>query len=187
MPADTDFIATHIIGETTLILRTPGLADAAGIRRIVRDSGVLDPNSAYCYLLLCRDFRDTCLVAVHDNEVVGFVTAYQPPQRPNVLFVWQIGVHPSQRQSGLARAMLRSLLSLPACRQISTLEATVTPSNHASRRLFQSLASALNVPFREENGFPATLFDAADHEAESHEAENLVRVGPWSSASLEHF
>lgn len=182
MPADTDFIATHIVGESTIILRTPSLDDAVGIHRIVRDSGTLDANSVYCYLLLCRDFCDSCLVAVRDSEAVGFVSAYLPPRRPETLFVWQIGVHSSMRRTGLARAMLRSLLILPACRQVNTLEATVTPSNHASRRLFQSLANAMDVPYSEDNGFPAASFEAADHEA-----ENLVRVGPWSSASLEHF
>jgi L-2,4-diaminobutyric acid acetyltransferase len=95
---------------------------------------------------LCRDFAETCVAAERDNRLVGFVTAYRPPRRPDAIFIWQIGVDLSVRRQGLGRQMLHYLLSLPACREIAFLEATVTPSNTASRRLFQSFAQELNLP-----------------------------------------
>src|SRR5699024_2622490 len=75
-----------------IIFRTPTVADGAGIWRIVQESGVLDLNSAYMYLLLSKDFADTCIVAERDNQLVGFATGYRPPKRPDSIFLWQIGI-----------------------------------------------------------------------------------------------
>src|SRR5690606_4540692 len=59
----------------------PTVADGAEMWRLVRESGVLDENSCYAYLLLCRHFDSTCLVARQAGDVVGFVAAYRPPNR----------------------------------------------------------------------------------------------------------
>jgi diaminobutyrate acetyltransferase len=82
-------------------LRSPTVDDGAAIWQLVRETGVLDENSAYAYLLLCRDFARTSLVAERDSQLAGFVTAYRPPQRLQMLFVWQISVSQSARRQGL--------------------------------------------------------------------------------------
>ena len=43
--------------------------------RVARDSGTLDLNTSYAYLLLARDFAQTSRIAVHDGAVVGFISA----------------------------------------------------------------------------------------------------------------
>lgn len=156
-------------------LRNPTVADAAKLWRLVRESGVLDENSCYAYLLLCEHFADTCVVALRDENVVGFVTAYRLPNRPEAVFVWQVGVDASARRQGLAQALLDHLLDLPACRGVRFLEATVTPSNRASRRLFESVARKRGVGCVWGRGFVA-----ADFGGPSHEDEELVRLGPFS-------
>ncbi|MCZ7618070.1 MAG: diaminobutyrate acetyltransferase [Myxococcota bacterium] len=156
-------------------LRSPGPQDAALLWRLVRDSGALDLNSPYCYLLVCSHFADTSLVAERNGSIVGFVAAYRPPTRPGAIFVWQIAVAASQRGAGLARRLLDTLVDRPAVRDAEELEATVTASNEASRRLFGGFARRLGVACREERGFAADLFpDGPD----AHEAEILLRIGP---------
>ena len=140
---------------------------------LVRHTGILDLNSPYCYLLLFKDFSDTCVIAERDDEVVGFMTAYRPPQDPDLIFVWQIGVREAARGKGLGTAMLLSLLERPACSEIRYLEATVTPSNHNSFRLFQSLARRLGTQFKSESGFEEEHFPEG-----GHEVEHLIRIGP---------
>lgn len=142
--------------------------------QLVESVGVLDRNSCYLYLLLCRDFADTCVIAESNRELAGFVTAYRPPSRPEVLFVWQVGVARAARRQGLAKRMLRKLLSLPACQDVRFLEATVTPSNAASRNLFELLADELGAARVWCNGFCSEQF-AIPHE---HEDELLIRIGP---------
>jgi L-2,4-diaminobutyric acid acetyltransferase len=147
---------------------------------LVHDSGVLDLNSRYAYLLLTRDFAETCVVAECEKEgdsgeaIVGFVSAYLRPQHPDTLFVWQVGVSADARRQGLGRRMLDHLLAREVCRRVRYLEATVSESNVASQRLFQSLARQISVPLEMSAGFDANLFGSA-----GHESEPLLRIGPF--------
>lgn len=154
-------------------LRPAALEDAPHIWRLVRDSGVLDENSCYLYLLLCRDFSATTIVAVRGDELAGFVTAYRPPERADVLFVWQIAVAESARKRGLALQMLQALVERCRRQGVRTVEATIAESNTASRRLFAALARDLNVPFQVRSGFRAADFQFAEHEDEP-----TICVGP---------
>ncbi len=156
-------------------LRCPTVDDGVAIWQLVRETGVLDENSAYAYLLLCRDFARTSLVAERDSQLAGFVTAYRPPQRPQVLFIWQIGVSQSARRQGLGLRLLSELVT--RCRDdasaIDFVEATVASSNSASRRLFDALAEQLGVPLRSAEGFTEEAFPPV-----GHEAEPLIQIGP---------
>lgn len=156
-----------------ITLRKPGVRDGAALWRLVRRSGTLEENSCYAYLLLSTHFSTTCVVAERDGEVVGFVAAYVPPTRPDVLFVWQIGVDVSARRRGLGKRLLKHLVTLRGAHGARFLEATVTPSNLPSRRLFTSFAEEIGVAFREQDGF-----SREDFGGESHEAERLLRIGP---------
>lgn len=159
-------------------IRTVAVTDAPAIWQLVNTSGALDVNSRYCYLLLCRDFGDTCLVACHDREVVGFLTAYRPPARQDCVFVWQVGVAEKMRGRRLATKLLHALIELPACQEVTYLEATVTPSNQASRRLFHSFAEQRSVECRVEPGFTSESFGNG-----GHEEEELFRLGPFTNLS----
>ena len=68
--------------KTGIIFRKPTLEDGAAIWHLVKTTGRLDLNSAYLYLLLARDFADTCVVAAEGERLVGFVSGYRPPGRP---------------------------------------------------------------------------------------------------------
>lgn len=136
----------------------------------------LDPNSPYKYLLFCRDFADTSAIVRVGGEPAGFVTGYRRPGT-DALFVWQIGVLDTFQKRGLARAMLEDLARRmrPRC---SYLEATVTPDNVGSRRLFEGLARRLGARFAEEELFGAELFP------EPHDPERLFRIGPIADDAI---
>lgn len=138
-------------------------------------TGRLDVNTRYTYLLLCSHFADTSLVATgrKERELVGFVMGYRPPPKDTSVFVWQIGVHPDYQGHGLGGRMLAALLARPACSGVEFLEATVTPSNLASERLFQKFAEQLGCGCLRTPHFPAELFGPT-----GHEAEHLMRIGP---------
>lgn len=159
-------------------IRHASIPDAAKIWQLVCNCDVLDANSCYAYLLICRDFSATSLVAFTQNELLGFVAAYVPPSRPDVVFVWQIGTAPAARKRGVAKTLLRSLLRTPACRHVRFLEATVTPSNTASARLFRSIADELKVEFHLAPGFHSDDFGSSEDGTVQHEPEDLVRIGP---------
>lgn len=171
MPANNQSVTDS--PPTEINIRTPTVRDASHIERLVADTRVLDRNSCYCYLLICRDFAETCVVAEANGKLVGFTTAYKPPNNSRVIFVWQVAIDATVRRQGLALQMLRHLLTLPACTNVQFLEATVSPSNLASRRLFFRLAESLSAPCRVETGFTAEHFGGVDHEE-----EELFRIGP---------
>ena len=163
-----------------LELRPPRPTDAAAMWRLVRDGGTLDLNSPYLYLLICTDFAASSLVAVEDDELLGFVAAYRPPPEPAALFVWQIGVVPTARGRGLAKGLLTELLQRPGSADARVLTATVTPDNAASLALFRSLARDLGVEVRQTPRFGSELFPDGGDE---HQPEMELRLGPLSRRS----
>lgn len=155
--------------------RLPHVDDAEAMWRIVDRTDNLDDNSPYLYLLLCRDFAQTCIVAEDEGgDLVGFVTGYRRPERPETYFLWQVTVAPSQRGKRLARRMIHALLARLSAEGVHRLEATVTPSNEPSMRMFRGFARELAVDCRETTIFPETLFPDGDHEDEV-----LFAIGPF--------
>nr|WP_228817494.1 diaminobutyrate acetyltransferase [Nocardia transvalensis] len=145
--------------------------------RIAVDSKVLDANSSYAYLLWCRDFRGTSVVAEIDDRIAGFVTGYLRPEAPDVLFIWQVAVDHDFRGRGLGVAMLDDLVESVAAQGISTLETTVSPDNEASLAMFASLARRRDAELTKQ-----TLFEPQDF-PDGHEPEDLYRIAPLKAAA----
>jgi L-2,4-diaminobutyric acid acetyltransferase len=146
----------------------PRLEDGRELWRIARDSKTLDVNSPYSYIMWCRDFAATSVVARSADGVCGFVTGFARPENPGTLFVWQVAVDAAQRGRGLAGRMLAHLAD-DGCRFV---EATVTPDNTASDRLFQSFARERGAGLQRIPLLGGELFPG------DHEPEVLYRIGP---------
>ena len=156
------------------LLRQPRATDGAALHALVAVCPPLDPNSRYCNLLQCTHFAATSIVAEADGELLGCVTGYLPPLRPDTLFVWQVAVHPQARGSGLGGRMLRQLLARPACAEVAYLDTTVTADNAASEAMFRRLADRLGARLRRHR-----WFDCERHFAGVHDSEYLLRIGPF--------
>jgi L-2,4-diaminobutyric acid acetyltransferase len=161
---------------TGVHVRPASPEDGAAIWELVRASQVLDLNSAYLYLLLCRDFQDTCVVAEQSDRVLGFVSGYRPPSAPGVIFLWQIGVLASARGLGLGKQLVHAFLQAPGSRGAHSLETTVSPSNQASLALFASVARDLGASLTRLPGFAGSDFPPTD--GGRHEAEDRYRIAP---------
>ncbi|GAB2565605.1 L-2,4-diaminobutyric acid acetyltransferase [Gracilibacillus alcaliphilus] len=133
----------------------------------------LDTNSPYKYLLMSEYFDETCVVAKQNEEVVGFITAFISPKKPDTVFVWQIGVDASQRGKGIALKMLHYLLDSEACQNTKYVESTITPDNKASQSLFQKLARDFHTDISS-----SELFTKAVFPGDEHEEERKYVVGP---------
>lgn len=162
-----------------IALGRPGNVHGADIRRLIAECPPLDVNSTYAYLLLCEHFADTCVLARRAGNAVGFISGYRIPGREDTLFVWQVAIAAEARGLGLAKSMLRELLSRKAAGNCRWVETTVSPSNGPSRALFRSLARDLQAPLEEEQ-----LFTESHFARESHESEVLIRIGPFAGVPL---
>ncbi len=158
--------------DSSVVIRSPRIGDGAPMWRIAVDSQVLDANSSYAYLLWCRDFRSTSVVAEIDGDIAGFVTGYLRPEAPEVVFVWQVAVDHAYRGRGIGVAMLDHLVNDAAEHGISTLETTVSPDNEASVAMFASLARRRGAQMIRESLFAPEDFP------DGHEPEDLYRISP---------
>lgn len=156
-----------------IVIRPLKVADALDITAMVRESGALDVNSDYAYLLMCTHFSMTSAIAQYGNESAGFVTAYILPHEPGTLFVWQICVRPAYQGLGLGIRLMQSLLQRIECKQVRFVEATINPSNLASQKLFRTLAKQHGTECKTSHFFSKDLFSSS-----SHEEELLFRIGP---------
>ncbi|MDX3312606.1 diaminobutyrate acetyltransferase [Streptomyces sp. NPDC054884] len=163
--------------QADLRIDRPSVADGAALWRLAKESGTLDLNSSYSYLLWCRDFAATSAVArTEDGAPVGFVTGYTRPEDPHTLLVWQVAVDAAHRGRGLAAALLDGLTArLAAQRPLTAVETTITPGNTASERLFASYAERHGATVTREVLFGAGLFPDGPHDPEV-----LYRIGPLS-------
>ncbi len=151
----------------------PVKQDGQDIWRLVKETAVLDLNSAYCYLLLCEHFSQTCLVARLSNSIVGFVSSYVLPEEKDALFVWQVAVSKEMQGKGIGKLLVLNLLDSEAGNKVKRVHATVSPSNKASLSLFNSIAKTLNAGFTITEGFNNDVFPDANHEQ-----EDMITIGP---------
>jgi L-2,4-diaminobutyric acid acetyltransferase len=161
--------SSHFVSPTLdEVFEPPTIEDGRHLWRIARDSQTLDLNSPYSYVLWCRDFAATSVVARAGGGIRGFVTGFERPEEPGTLFVWQVAVDREWRGRALAARMLGHL----ADRGHRYVEATVTPDNTASDRLFTAFARDRGADLRRTPLLSTDLFPG------DHQPEELYRIGP---------
>jgi len=163
------------------ILRAPLPEDGVAVNQLVERCTPLDPNSLYCNLLQCSHFSNTSIAAFLKDELVGFISGYCVPEKPNTLFIWQVAVDESARGIGLAGKMITNLLERESCKSVDYIETTITEENQASWRLFEGVARRLKVEIKR-----SIMFDKATHLNNEHASEVLVKIGPLSGQLPTH-
>lgn len=149
--------------------REPTVDDGGELWRIARDSETLDVNTSYSYLLWCRDFATTSILAEVEGRPGGFVTGYTKPDAPDTLMVWQVAVDDEFRGYGIARSMLEELVDRVP--DVQWMETTITDDNPASIGLFTKFADSRDAEITRSELFTADLFP------DDHDPERLYRIG----------
>jgi L-2,4-diaminobutyric acid acetyltransferase len=165
MPKDTAKTRTRLPR-----LRKPLATDGADIWALVKSCKPLDENSMYCNLVQAEHFRDTCVVAELDGEIVGWISGHMIPASDE-LFVWQVAVSPKARGLGLGTLMLLELIERDACDGATHLKTTITEDNDASWALFRSFARTISGELADEPHFHRDVhFDG------HHDTEHMVTI-----------
>ncbi|MEX5729718.1 L-2,4-diaminobutyric acid acetyltransferase [Rhodovulum iodosum] len=149
-----------------IAFRMPTGEDGSAVWSLVRDCKPLDENSMYCNLIQCDHFRDTCIVAEMDGDIVGWISAYVLPNDPETLFVWQVAVSDKARGHGLGRRMLAELLERDTCAEVFRLKTTITRDNEASWGLFKSFARRLGARLEHDAHFTRDAHFEGRHDTE---------------------
>jgi len=159
--------------DDQILLRPPTSHDARAMRFLAQESQVLSVNSTYYYALMSRHFQATCMVAESGGGICGYVIGYCPPEQPDTLFVWQVGVARTFQGKGLGKRLLIALIEQ---QRPAFLEATIAPENQTSIKLFGALARHFDA----RHTFSQTPFFSEEDLDCGEKAENLMRVGPFS-------
>ncbi|WP_221792970.1 diaminobutyrate acetyltransferase [Oceanobacter mangrovi] len=172
--SDTSLVSENLTERKDFVFRKPSSTDGSAVFWLIDQCKPLDVNSMYCNLLQCSHFRDTAILAEQNGQLAGFVSGYRLPERPEVLFVWQLAVAPSARGQGLASQMLLQLLQRLGA-DVRYLHTSITPSNLASWNTFRKLASSLDTELS-----TSVMFDQQQHFGGAHDSEELLEIGPFS-------
>lgn len=160
----------------------PDSTDGPQLWRLARDSGVLDMNSSYAYLLWCRDFAGTSAVARSNGAVVGFITGFLRPEAPDTVMIWQVAVDSGQRGRNVGGRMLNAIVDRLSPQGVRWMHTTISPANEASIRLFTALARDRGTEIERRELFAPEDFPA--EEPGDHEAEDLYVIGPFPSVTM---
>lgn len=159
--------------SSSVFLRTPTALDGPAITALIGRCPPLDTNSAYCNLVQCAHFADTCVVAETEGRVIGWISAHRPPAAPDQVFVWQVAVDASARGMGLGGRMLDALLARPSVRDAQVLTTTITEANGASWAMFEGFARRRGLKLGR-----TPLFTRETHFAGAHDTEWQASIGP---------
>ena len=144
-----------------MLIKELELRQVIDLQTIINEIGNLDKYSSYLYLLLSRYFPGSCLVALENNNIVGFVTSFTTK---NTLFIWQIGVRKDYKRLGIASQLLHKLIK--GLNNIQNIEFTISSSNVSSLHLFQKFSTYLNSKMIKIDSFSSNLFAEKSHEEE---------------------
>lgn len=148
--------------------------DGPAVADLVRETGILDPNSTYAYVLIGDRFGRHSLVAEEGGKIIGFVSGFLDPREPSTLFLWQIGLRADARGRGLGKKLLQAFISLPANERAEALETTVATDNLASRRLFEAFSRDIGASIEAVGAYAGELLDG-------HCEETIFRIAPLPS------
>lgn len=159
------------------IFYQPSMNDGEAVFRLISACPPLDTNSLYCNLLQCHHFAGTSVAVRQHDELVGFISAYRIPDKPEALFIWQVAVAEQARGHGIASRMIAHILDREICQHVRFIETTITQANEASWALFGGVAKRYGAPLSSED-----LFTKDQHFSGQHDTELLVTIGPLQRA-----
>ena len=168
------------LSRVPLTFRAPTSEDGADVWDLIRKSGPLDENSMYCNIVQCDHFADTCVIAELDGVIVGWISAFIPPDEPDTLFVWQVAVGESARGRGVAKKMLTELFDRPVCADVTQLKTTITADNDASWALFNSFAENMDAELDHE-----PHYEEDSHFGGRHATEYMVTISDIDRTAAE--
>lgn len=111
-------------------------------------------------------------MAEQAGELVGWISGYVPPARPDAFFVWQVAVSAAARGQGLGLRMLEWLVRQPAAARAQALTTTITADNAASWALFSAFARRQGASLAK-----APRFDRSAHFGGAQDTEWGVTIG----------
>ncbi|MFA1626923.1 hypothetical protein ACDY96_30575 [Rhizobium mongolense] len=153
--------------------QSPNLSHAKAIACLVQGTTRLDKNSSYTYALWCTHFSSQSAVAVRDDEVIAFLTAFRSPERPESYFLWQTATKPRHGVPALGIDLIEFAVKREISRGARFVEASVDKENKPIRLVMKTLCKRLSGHLSEELLYSSELLSSSDTD---HHDETLMRI-----------
>ncbi len=105
------------------------------------------PSDTYLQSLLGKSYF-IALVAIHNNEVVGGITAYElekPEQERREIYIYDLAVSESHRRHGIATALIYKLKQIAKKRDAYIIYVQADEDDTPAIQLYESLGKKDNV------------------------------------------
>ena len=120
-----------------ITIRNIELSDLKHIRKLIKICHPLGFHTLYTYWVLAYHFQDLTFVAEENNNLVGYISGIESKQFKNTWFIWQIGVIPLFRGSGLSQNLLNHFFKKAKKNRIRYVQVTIDPNNTPSLKCFK--------------------------------------------------
>lgn len=114
--------------------------DAAKLQAFAASCPPLDPHTTFSYWVLGAYEHGLCYIAedlANGNRIVGMALAVASADDVSRLYLWQIGVAPEYRRSGIGMTLLYALAHSALRMGRPTWDVSIAPENIASRGLLE--------------------------------------------------
>jgi L-2,4-diaminobutyric acid acetyltransferase len=132
----------------TAEIRVSEPGDAGALYHLAARLAPLTVHTPYTYWVLCTYGVGHCFLAIKDSEPVGFVTGFLSSAQPYVMLVWQVGVVPELRGTGLADRLLDRLAEAARAEGAVRIDATIAEKNSSAKAAFERLAKRVDSRLR---------------------------------------
>ncbi len=133
--------------------------DANSIHDLVRDIHPLTPHTRYTYWNLFRNFGNACFIAEDQDRPVGFITSHPTTTSPKEWFIWQAGILPDYRGTGLIDRLQDRVIEVARDYGALALTTSIEADNPRSLGAFSRLATRLHTTLEEVERFNLTPDD----------------------------
>ena len=124
-------------------IRTAREEDISSIQKLISSGKpFVAPYHEYIYWVFTNYFSSSCLVAMEQEELIGFLCAL-PSKDHNSMFIMQIYTHKAKSGRGVATELLEHLRRDCLRENIASMEFSICSANEKSLGLFRSFAKKI--------------------------------------------
>ena len=127
-----------------ITIRNIKISDLKHLRKLIKDCHPLGFHTLYTYWVLAYHFKELTFVAEENGNLVGYISGLESKRFKNTWFIWQIGVIPSFRGSGLSQKLLKHFFEKAKENYIRYIQVTIDPNNLASLKCFKRFVRKSN-------------------------------------------
>lgn len=125
-----------------IYLKNPEGNDYAEMYRLAGEIDGIVQHAEHVYKIMCDHFGQSIFIARKsigsgNDPMVGLMLGFVSRRMDGLLFVWQIGVHPSGQGKGTGSQLMQKTISYARSSGCKKVMATVETDNYQSQHLFE--------------------------------------------------